>query len=106
MNSHDCPPGSRTRALRLSRYCGFVLLAVSSGHCPAGTAAISISGVVKARSGAVLDGVPVSARADGSNITTSVYTDARGSYAFPELVVGHYRVWAQAIGYARSDQQI
>jgi len=50
--------------------------------------------------GRPLEGVAVSARADGRPMTTSVYTDARGRYYFPRLDQGRYRVWAQAVGFA------
>src|SRR5215831_19203460 len=61
-----------------------------------------LSGAISARSGQKLDGVTVSAKLEGSTITTSVYTDAAGQYYFPPLPSGKYRVWAQAIGFERS----
>jgi streptogramin lyase len=45
--------------------------------------------------------VAVAAKADGSSITTSVWTNQSGAYAFPALEAGRYRVWAQAIGFDR-----
>src|SRR3984893_2524866 len=56
-----------------------------------------LSGTIKAASGEALGGVTVSARADGSNIVTSVFTDESGNYYFPPLATGKYKVWAQAI---------
>src|SRR3984893_13907059 len=56
-----------------------------------------LSGAIKSADGAALGGVTVSARADGSNIVTSVYTDEAGNYYFPPLANGKYKVWAQAI---------
>ena len=50
-------------------------------------------------SGAPLNGVAVSARAVGRTFTTTVYSDEKGEYFFPELERGQYRVWAQATGY-------
>src|SRR5215467_11986059 len=61
-----------------------------------------LSGAIAALSGQKLDGVTVSAKREGSTITTSVYTDAAGGYYFPPLAAGKYRVWAQAIGFERS----
>lgn len=58
-----------------------------------------VSGSVKAADGKALQGVAVSARADDQRFTTSVYSDASGTYSFPELSAGHYRVWAQTIGF-------
>lgn len=49
--------------------------------------------------GTSLAGVAVSARADGSTFTTTVYTNALGKYSFPALDAGHYMLWAQAIGF-------
>ena len=56
-----------------------------------------LSGTIKSADGAALGGVTVSARADGSNIVTSVFTDETGNYYFPPLASGKYKVWAQAI---------
>ena len=58
-----------------------------------------LNGAVAARSGQKLEGVTVSAKLEGSTITTSVYTDAAGAYVFPPLPAGKYRVWAQALGF-------
>ena len=60
-----------------------------------------LSGTIVSPSGQNLDGVTVSAKREGSTITTSVYTDASGGYYFPPLPEGKYRVWAQAIGFER-----
>ncbi len=55
-----------------------------------------LAGVIKSASGEALGGVTVSAKLDGSNITTSVYTDEKGEYVFPPMANGKYNVWAQA----------
>jgi len=65
-----------------------------------------LSGAIAARSGQKLEGVTVSAKLEGSTISTSVYTDASGSYYFPPLPAGKYRVWAQALGYERSNGSV
>ena len=44
-----------------------------------------------------MGGVTISAKAEGSPITTSVYTDAAGEYVFPPLPSGKYNIWAQAV---------
>jgi streptogramin lyase len=59
----------------------------------------NLSGAVTTRSGQMLEGVTVSAKPEGSTITTSVYTDTAGTYVFPPLPAGKYRVWAQALGF-------
>src|SRR5215475_12579144 len=44
-----------------------------------------LSGTVASAAGEKLGGVTVSAKAHGSTITTSVYTDEQGGYYFPPL---------------------
>jgi streptogramin lyase len=59
----------------------------------------ALTGVITSSSGQKLEGVSVYAKMDGSTVTTSVYTDESGSYYFPSLPAGKYRVWAQALGF-------
>jgi streptogramin lyase len=79
---------------------------------PASTSATSpgkgLAGMVRASDGKPMEGVTISARAQGSSIATSVYTNRAGEYYFPPLGAGQYRVWAQAVGYemARSELTI
>jgi streptogramin lyase len=56
--------------------------------------------ITSAREGA-MEGVVVSARKDGSTITTSVVSNAQGRYAFPasRLESGHYSLAVRAAGY-------
>jgi streptogramin lyase len=61
-----------------------------------------LSGAIASSTGQKLDGVTVSAKRDGSTITTSVYTDATGNYYFPPLPAGKYNVWAQALGFEQT----
>ena len=56
-------------------------------------------GTVKAADGAPMEGVIVSARAAGKSVTTSVFTGQQGTYTFPALDGGQYKVWAQAVGF-------
>src|SRR5882672_5529136 len=58
-----------------------------------------LTGAITSASGEKLGGVTVSAKQDGSTITTSVYTDETGNYYFPPLPAGKYRVWAQALAF-------
>ena len=62
-------------------------------------------GTALSPSGEPMEGVAVSARAEGRTTTTSVYTDEQGQYFFPSLAppfeAGTYQVWAQAVGYGR-----
>ena len=72
---------------------------------PGHAAEVVLSGAIKSTAGEKMGGVTVSAKAEGSTITTSVFTDDAGAYFFPPLEAGKYRVWAQAISFetARSD---
>ena len=67
-----------------------------TGAPPSGTL---LAGTIRAAGGGALEGVTVSARAEGKTITTSVFTDEDGLYIFPSLDRGKYRVWAQAVGF-------
>lgn len=69
------------------------------------TAAL-LHGSVKSDNGAKLEGVTVSARAEGQTITTSVFTDDEGNYYFPRATAGKYRVWAQAEGYEAGKAEV
>ena len=61
-----------------------------------------LAGTVKSADGKPMEGVAVSARAQGSTITTSVWTNQQGAYDFPPLPDGTYQVWAQAVGFTRT----
>src|SRR4030088_2264093 len=65
-----------------------------------------LNGAVSSPAGEKLGGVTVSAKQDGSTITTSVYTDDSGNYYFPPLPAGKYRVWAQALTYGTAEAQV
>src|SRR5262245_34190950 len=65
-----------------------------------------LRGTIVSASGEKLGGVTVSARLEGSTITTSVYTDETGNYYFPPLAAGKYQVWAQALGFEISKGEV
>ena len=65
-----------------------------------------LSGTVISGAGEKMGGVTVSAKAEGATITTSVYTDASGTYVFPAMPAGKYRVWAQALSFDGGKAQI
>ncbi|HUQ77171.1 MAG TPA: carboxypeptidase regulatory-like domain-containing protein [Burkholderiales bacterium] len=65
-----------------------------------------LTGTVTGPKGEKMAGVTVSAKADGSTIRTSVYTDKAGNYAFSPLPAGKYRVSAQALGYQPSKAEL
>src|SRR4249919_1943510 len=65
-----------------------------------------LTGVISSPSGEKLGGVTVSAKQDGTTITTSVYTDESGNYYFPPLAAGKYSIWAQALGFQPGKDQV
>jgi streptogramin lyase len=60
-----------------------------------------LTGQVTSAEEGPMEGVLVSARKDGSTITTTVVTDDKGQYSFPadRLVAGHYTMAIRAAGY-------
>src|ERR1700730_12916472 len=64
-------------------------------------AAAALSGQVTSAEEGPMEGVLVSAKKDGSTITVTVVTDAKGEYSFPadRLDAGHYAIATRAIGY-------
>jgi streptogramin lyase/mono/diheme cytochrome c family protein len=64
-----------------------------------------LTGTIKSEGGEKLEGIVVSAKAEGQTVTTSVFTDKSGNYYFPALPAGRYHTWAQAQTYqtAKSD---
>jgi len=67
---------------------------------------VVLGGTVKSATGEKMGGVAIGARATGSNITTTVYTDDQGNYYFPPLPTAHYQVWANALGYNYTAAQL
>ena len=70
-----------------------------AGIAAAQSAGVLLAGTIADAAGEPMEGVVVSVRASGSNLTTSVYTDADGDYVFPGMAPGTYRLWAQAVSY-------
>jgi virginiamycin B lyase len=67
----------------------------------AGAQAQGLSGQVSSGQEAAMEGVLVSVRQDGSNITTTVVSNDKGEYSFPNgrLEPGKYSVTIRAVGY-------
>ena len=61
----------------------------------------ALTGQVTSDAEGAMEGVVVTARKDGSIVSTNVTTDAKGRYAFPEnrLEPGRYTVTIRAVGY-------
>jgi len=64
-------------------------------------AAATLSGQVSSAEEGPMEGVLVSAKKDGSTVTTTVVTNEKGEYSFPagRLDAGHYTISTRAIGY-------
>jgi streptogramin lyase len=91
------------------RFVAVALVALTSAAMlPSMAAAASddglLTGTVRSAT-AKLSGVSVSAKAEGTTITKSVFTDEEGAYYFPPMGAGRYEVWAQADSFdtARAD---
>jgi streptogramin lyase len=65
-----------------------------------------LTGTISSAAGEKMGGVTVSAKAERSTITTSVFTDETGNYYFPPLPNGRYRVWAQALTYQTANGSV
>jgi virginiamycin B lyase len=61
----------------------------------------AIAGQVSSQAEGAMEGVVVTAHKDGSIVSVSVTSDAKGHYAFPEnrLEPGHYTLAIRAVGY-------
>src|SRR5262245_62885259 len=66
---------------------------------------VTLSGSIKSATGDKMEGVTVSAKAEGGTITTTVFTDETRAYYFPPLEAGKHNSWAQALSFetAKSD---
>jgi streptogramin lyase len=81
-------------------------LAVIMAQAPSALQALAqnetaIAGQVSSAKEGAMEGVVVTAHKDGSIVSVSVTTDAKGHYAFPEsrLEPGHYTLAIRAVGY-------
>jgi len=92
------------------QFAGASVIAIAAGlgsFAPSAALADSIlAGAITSASGDKMGGVTVSAKAEGSPITTSVYTDEAGGYYFPPLPDGKYRVWAQALTFQTAKSNV
>jgi streptogramin lyase len=64
-------------------------------------APVALTGQVTSEAEGAMEGVVVTAHKDGSIVSVSVTTDARGRYTFPEsrLEPGEYKIAIRAVGY-------
>jgi virginiamycin B lyase len=97
--SESLLPGSSPLKSLLLMSCGLAgLLLATTAQAEPGTA---LTGKVASAQEPVMEGVLVSAKLDGSNITTTVVTNEQGVYSFPadQLSPGHYMLSIRAVGY-------
>jgi virginiamycin B lyase len=73
-----------------------VLLAAAEGQPP-----VALTGVVTSEAEGRMEGVLVTARPEGGNVTVTVMSDDQGRYAFPasKLQPGKYTLAIRAVGY-------
>src|SRR4051794_5068700 len=74
---------------------------ISGSVCGVAQAQVALTGVVSSSDEGPMEGVLVSAKKDGSSITTTVVSDQQGAYSFPSarLEPGKYTISIRAIGY-------
>ena len=96
---------SGTRSRTLAKLTGILTTTIAAiAFAPVGAQAadVVLSGTISSASGEKMVGATVSARQDGSTITTSVHTDEQGNYYFPPMPAGKYQVWAQTLSFEMS----
>src|SRR5262249_29122294 len=79
----------------------FVLLMTAFASPSAVAQGVALSGQVTSAEEGAMEGVVVSAKRQGSNITVSVVTNAEGRFSFPavRLEAGQYAIATRAVGY-------
>jgi Carboxypeptidase regulatory-like domain len=94
---------TRIRGKLLTSVAGLVAIGFAAGPAVADGL---LTGSIASAAGQKLEGVTVSAKKDGSTITTSVYSDQAGNYYFPPLPDGKYKVWAQALSFKTAKGEV
>jgi streptogramin lyase len=94
------------KAQVLTGVAGAIAISLAAWISPSAAADVVLTGAIKSPSGEEMAGVTVSAKAEGQTITTTVFTDEAGSFYFPPLPSGAYRVWAQALGFETARAEI
>ena len=97
---------SMTRKINGPGAVSAIAIAAALWGMPALAADALMSGQVKGADGRPMGGVAVSAKAEGSTVTTTVYTDASGHYYLPPLPAGAYRLRAQAVTFGTQTQTV
>jgi virginiamycin B lyase len=88
-------------AMAVAAAVGTLLFAASSIIGAAGAPGVALTGQVSSQEEGLMEGVLVSAKRDGSTVTITVVSDAKGRYSFPasKLEPGRYALHIRAVGY-------
>ncbi len=80
---------------------GLAAILIHAGMSAQAQSAAALTGQVISAEEPTMEGVIVSAKKEGSNVTVSVVTDDKGKYSFPaaRLEPGKYTVSIRAVGY-------
>ena len=91
----------RMIAILLGFVAGLAAFLLPSSSPISAQGAAALSGKVSSAREGLMEGVVVSAKRDGSTITVSVISDAKGRFSFPaaRLEPGHYALGIRAAGY-------
>jgi len=91
----------RLQTRRLGVFAGSAIALVLSLSAFPAAAQTTLAGLVTSVQEGPMEGVIVSAKREGSNVTVSVITDAQGRYSFPadRLTPGRYNLQIRAVGY-------
>jgi hypothetical protein len=91
---------------KLRRLIGILAMAICpSVNTAAQEIAGSIRGTILDASGGAVSGVRVSAIQTETGLVRTAATDSQGAYVLVELLVGHYRLEAQAKGFKKYVQE-
>ncbi|MES1256215.1 MAG: carboxypeptidase regulatory-like domain-containing protein [Acidobacteriota bacterium] len=90
-----------TTAVVVAMMAGAAVVAVSRPLRAAGAPGVALTGQVRSDKEGLMEGVLVSAKADGATVTITVVSDDKGRYSFPvaKLPPGHYTLKTRAVGY-------
>src|SRR5712692_8320760 len=88
-------------ALSITTVAAMLFVAAPDGVRAATAPAIALTGQISSQEEGTMEGVLVSAKREGSTITTTVVSDAQGRYSFPaaKLEPGKYALRIRAVGY-------
>src|ERR1700751_152015 len=88
-------------AMAVASAAGNLLFAGSSVIGASGAPGVALTGQISSQEEGFMEGVLMSAKRDGSTVTSTVVSDAKGRYSFPasKLQPGRYALHIRAVGY-------